>query len=54
MSLFETPLAQVPALVAAGHRVIVPDLLGFGDSDKPQASRALGTVSHALPLGRAG
>lgn len=27
---------QVPALVAAGHRVIVPDLLGFGDSDKPQ------------------
>ncbi|KAL4440422.1 hypothetical protein ABPG75_003423 [Micractinium tetrahymenae] len=27
---------QVPALVAAGHRVIVPDLLGFGDSAKPQ------------------
>ena len=26
---------QVPALVAAGHRVIVPDLRGFGGSDKP-------------------
>ena len=26
---------QVPALVDAGHRVIVPDLRGFGGSDKP-------------------
>src|SRR5262245_24725064 len=26
---------QVPALVAAGHRVIVPDLRGFGESSKP-------------------
>lgn len=25
----------VPGLVAAGHRVIVPDLVGFGRSDKP-------------------
>lgn len=25
----------VPSLVAAGHRVIVPDLVGFGRSDKP-------------------
>jgi haloalkane dehalogenase len=25
----------VPTLVAAGHRVIVPDLVGFGRSDKP-------------------
>lgn len=25
----------VPPLVAAGHRVIVPDLVGFGRSDKP-------------------
>lgn len=24
---------QIPALVAAGHRVIAPDLRGFGDSD---------------------
>ena len=26
---------MVPVLVAAGHRVIVPDLVGFGKSDKP-------------------
>src|SRR5438445_9791253 len=26
---------QVPALVDAGHRVIVPDLRGYGRSDKP-------------------
>jgi len=25
----------IPTLVAAGHRVIVPDLVGFGRSDKP-------------------
>ena len=28
---------QTPALVAAGYRVIVPDLRGFGESDKPEA-----------------
>ncbi len=27
----------VPPLVAAGHRVIAPDLVGFGKSDKPAA-----------------
>jgi haloalkane dehalogenase len=27
----------VPALVARGHRVIAPDLIGFGRSDKPAA-----------------
>lgn len=26
---------ELPPLVAAGHRVIVPDLVGFGRSDKP-------------------
>lgn len=26
---------MIPALVAAGHRVIAPDLIGFGKSDKP-------------------
>jgi len=26
---------MVPVLVAAGHRVVVPDLIGFGRSDKP-------------------
>lgn len=28
---------MIPALVAAGHRVIAPDLVGFGRSDKPAA-----------------
>jgi pimeloyl-ACP methyl ester carboxylesterase len=28
---------QVPALIAAGMRVIAPDLRGFGESDKPEA-----------------
>jgi haloalkane dehalogenase len=28
---------MVPLLVAAGHRVVVPDLPGFGRSDKPAA-----------------
>ena len=26
---------MIPPLVAAGHRVVVPDLIGFGRSDKP-------------------
>ena len=26
---------QIPALVEAGHRVIAPDLRGFGESDRP-------------------
>ncbi len=28
---------MIPALVAAGHRVVAPDLVGFGRSDKPGA-----------------
>jgi len=28
---------MVPVLAAAGHRVIAPDLIGFGKSDKPTA-----------------
>jgi haloalkane dehalogenase len=30
---------MLPSLVAAGHRVIVPDLVGFGRSDKPTDRR---------------
>ena len=33
---------QVPALAAAGHQVIVPDLRGFGGSDKPAEVDAYG------------
>jgi haloalkane dehalogenase len=29
--------AMIPPLVAAGHRVVAPDLVGFGRSDKPAA-----------------
>jgi haloalkane dehalogenase len=29
---------MIPVLVAAGHRVVVPDLVGFGRSDKPAAT----------------
>jgi pimeloyl-ACP methyl ester carboxylesterase len=45
---------QVPALLAAGYQTIVPDLRGFGDSDKPQdkesysADKLLGDVTGIL------
>jgi pimeloyl-ACP methyl ester carboxylesterase len=31
---------QVPALVAAGYRVVVPDMRGFGESSRPEAVEA--------------
>ncbi len=36
---------QVPALVRAGFRTVVPDLRGYGGSDKPS-----GTEAYAIPL----
>jgi len=45
---------MIPGLVAAGHRVIAPDLVGFGRSDKPTAksdytcSRHVGWVERLL------
>jgi pimeloyl-ACP methyl ester carboxylesterase len=33
---------QIPALVQAGHRVIAPDLRGFGESDRPEGVQAYG------------
>jgi pimeloyl-ACP methyl ester carboxylesterase len=37
--------AQVPALAGAGFQVIVPDLRGYGRSDKPEAVEA-----YSIPL----
>lgn len=44
----------VPVLVAAGHRVVVPDLVGFGRSDKPSSvddysyARSVGWMSSLV------
>jgi 2-hydroxymuconate-semialdehyde hydrolase len=40
----------VPGLVAAGHRVLVPDLLGFGDSRRPDPGEALWLGAQAAAL----
>jgi haloalkane dehalogenase len=37
---------MIPTFVAAGHRVIVPDLIGFGRSDKPIAQTAYTYSAH--------
>src|SRR6476619_1543602 len=41
---------QIPALVAAGHRVIAPDLRGFGASDKPQGAAAYRITTSAADV----
>jgi haloalkane dehalogenase len=37
---------MIPPLVAAGHRVVVPDLIGFGRSDKPAAVEDYSYARH--------
>ena len=37
---------MIPVLVAAGHRVLVPDLIGFGRSDKPVERAAYTFAGH--------
>lgn len=37
---------MIPVLVAAGHRVIAPDLVGFGRSDKPSKRSDYTYVRH--------
>lgn len=37
---------MIPVCAAAGHRVIAPDLIGFGKSDKPTALDAYSYQSH--------
>ncbi len=37
---------MIPGLLAAGHRVVAPDLVGFGRSDKPADRRAYTYQAH--------
>jgi haloalkane dehalogenase len=37
---------MIPVLVAAGHRCVVPDLVGFGRSDKPTEQRDYTYARH--------
>ena len=37
---------MIPVLVEAGHRVVVPDLVGFGRSDKPSETSDYTYVRH--------
>ena len=37
---------MIPVLVAGGHRVVVPDLIGFGRSDKPSAQSDYTYAKH--------
>lgn len=37
---------MIPPLAAAGHRVIAPDLIGFGKSDKPTAKSDYSYAGH--------
>ncbi|MBN9407608.1 MAG: tRNA adenosine(34) deaminase TadA [Burkholderiales bacterium] len=41
---------MLPVWLAAGHRVVVPDLIGFGRSDKPKKSSAHGLQWHRQVL----
>src|SRR5690349_4314587 len=40
----------IPPLVAAGHRVIVPDMIGFGLSEKPTREHAHSLDGHSANL----
>ena len=39
---------MIPALLAAGHRVVAPDLVGFGRSDKPTRAADYSYRNHVL------
>ena len=40
----------LPALIALGQRVLVPDLIGFGRSDKPKKTRWYSVAQQAQAL----
>ena len=42
---------MIPVLLAAGHRVIAPDLVGFGRSDKPARASDYSYRNHVLWMG---
>jgi haloalkane dehalogenase len=42
---------MIDRLVECGHRVLVPDLVGFGRSDKPTASGAYSLDAHVAWMG---
>lgn len=44
---------NIQALVEAGHRVLVPDLPGFGESDRPTGARDADGLLPALEAGAA-
>ena len=41
---------QVPALAAAGYRVVAPDLRGFGESDRPEGVDAYSMVNCVVDV----
>ena len=41
---------MIPVFTAAGHRVVAPDLIGFGKSDKPKKEGAHGFAWHRQVL----
>lgn len=44
---------MIPPLVAAGHRVVAPDLVGFGKSDKPSEQRDYTYARHVAWMAEA-
>lgn len=44
---------MIPVLVAAGHRCVVPDLVGFGRSDKPTEQRDYTYARHVAWMSEA-
>ena len=37
---------MIPLVASAGHRVLAPDLIGFGKSDKPASTTVMAATWH--------